>query len=336
MLYVGLLEAPYDALQRRLMLRLVLPALILLAIGIAAAALVVQRITRPLEQLQTSAGCIERGSWDSPIAAPPSYREITELAGAMTRMQDAIVRRDRDLGAKNLQLSDANADLARVNDNYMSTLRFVTHELKAPLANIQSLVDLVISGYVGEVRIQRNCEELQDMVKNYLDLSRAERGELDPKLCQMDFREDVVGPVVTQSEGLLRSRDMTLEIEAPDELSMLGDPELLRIALTNYLTNAAKYGKEGGAVRLVVAERQGDLHVEVWNEGEGFSEQEHVALFKKLSRLENPNTRSKKGSGLGLYLTDCIVTRHGGHTRAESQPGSWARFGFQIPLGSAT
>ncbi len=332
MLYVGLLEAPYDALRTRMILRLALPALILLGVGLAAAALVVNRITRPLAQLRANAGHIESGHWDSPATADRSYSEITELGGALHRMQKAIARRDREL-------RETNADLERVNANYMSTLGFVTHELKAPLANIQSLVSLVVDGYVGDVpekarqtltRIQRNCEELQDMVKNYLDLSRAERDELQPEMRRIDLVADVVTPVVTQADSLFRSRGMALEIDTPESIPLDGDPELLRIALTNYVNNAAKYGREDGRARLSVVVRDG-CTVEMWNEGEGFDENEQSALFGKFSRLKNANTRSKKGSGLGLYLTDRIVALHGGRTGAESERGAWARFRFCLP-----
>ncbi len=335
MLYVGLLEAPYDALRTRMILRLALPALVLLAVGLAAAALVVNRITHPLAQLRANAGHIESGHGDSPVTADRSYSEITELGGALHRMQEAIARRDREL-------RETNADLERVNTNYMNTLGFVTHELKAPLANIQSLVSLVVDGYVGDVpekargtltRIQRNCEELQDMVKNYLDLSRAERDELQPEMRRIDLVADVVTPVVTQAESLFRSRDLVLEIETPESIPLDGDPELLRIALTNYVNNAAKYGREGGRARLTVTSCDG-WAVEMWNEGEGFLEIERASLFRKFSRLKNANTRSKKGSGLGLYLTDRIIALHGGRTDAESEHGVWARFRFHLPADS--
>jgi signal transduction histidine kinase len=340
MLYVGLLEAPYNALRTKMIWRFALPTLIVLAVGLVAAVLGVRRIIQPLKRLQDSAGNIAAGNWDSPISPGGTYQEIKELADALHTMQEAIQRRDQDLRSKNTQLGDANDRLTKANNNYMSMLGFVTHELKAPLANIQSLINLLVEGYVCEIpekgedtliRIKRNCEELQDMVKNYLDLSRAERGELEPRRRDFDLVADVVQPCVSQAAELFRSRNITLDVEHPDAVPVRADPELLRIALNNYVNNAAKYGREGGRARLTLSRDNGDAVVEMWNEGAGFTPEEGEQLFKKFSRLENQNTKSKKGSGLGLFLCSQVLDQHGGRVWAESEPGKWARFGFQLP-----
>jgi signal transduction histidine kinase len=124
-------------------------------------------------------------------------------------------------------LAETNEQLKIANSNYMQMLGFVTHELKAPLSAMQSMISLVMNGFAGEVpekighyllRIKRNCEELQDMVKNYLDLSRAERGELVANKVEMDFSKEVVVPSVDQARAIFDSRGMTLRVEAPETL----------------------------------------------------------------------------------------------------------------------
>jgi signal transduction histidine kinase len=106
---------------------------------------------------------------------------------------------------------------------------------------------------------------------------------------------------------------------------------LLRIALTNYLTNAAKYGREGGTAKVTARREDGALIVGVWNEGAGFTAEEQPQLFGKFSRLANDNTRSKRGSGLGLFLVKSILSLHAGRVWAESQPGTWAAFYMSFP-----
>ncbi|UCF91583.1 MAG: hypothetical protein JSW39_25475 [Desulfobacterales bacterium] len=195
--------------------------------------------------------------------------------------------------------------LAQTNRNYMQTLGFVTHELKAPLAAIQTIIATVVGGYVGKVpekvaEFLRNCEELQDMVKNYLDLSRAERGELAAAKKNIDLRQDVVEPSVDQTAAFFTSRRMNLTVACPEKLQAFADAELVRIALTNYLTNAAKYGREGILASITVRADQGNIFVSVRNDGEGFTPDEASQLFEKFSRLKNENTRNQRGSGLGF------------------------------------
>ena len=241
-------------------------------------------------------------------------------------------------------LAETNQKLEVANGNYMQMLGFVTHELKSPLAAMQSMISLVVDGFLGDVpdkiahyllRIQRNCEELQDMVKNYLDLSRAERGELVAKKSRVNFRKEVVDACVDQTRAIFESRGVTLTVTSPD-VTVVADPELLRIALTNYLTNAAKYGAENTRATLTAAEdpEQGCLTVSVWNEGAGFTAEEKALLFSKFSRLKNENTANKRGSGLGLFLIKQILGQHAGSVWAESEPGQWAKFCFSFPIQS--
>jgi PAS domain S-box-containing protein len=223
----------------------------------------------------------------------------------------------------------------------LDTLGFVTHELKSPLAAMQTLIAVMLEGLAGEVpekigmyliRIRRNCEELQDMIKNYLDLSRIGAGELVVRKVPVAFRKDIVDPCVEHAQILLKSREVALVVDCPDKLTVEADHDLLRVALTNYLTNAAKYGEEHTQVRLTVEEDQGKLITSVWNQGAGFRPEEQDSLFARFSRLDNKNTKKNRGSGLGLYLTKIIVELHDGKVWAESVPDKWAKFCFSIPL----
>ncbi len=340
MLYVGLLEAPYNALRTRLLARFLVPTAAVLIVGLLAVTLIVRQITRPLRDLRDSAEHIAEGDWDHPVPEGRAYTELTDLADSFRQMQSAIRQRDRKLREQNRTLSETNEQLERANRNYMQTVGFVTHELKSPLAAIQGHIDLLVGGLVGEVpekakhllvRVKRNCEELQDMVKNYLDLSRAERGELAAEKREIDLIADVVAPCVDQNQALFESRSMQLQTALPDELPVTADPELLRIALTNYLSNAAKYGREGGNAKLTVKIDDGEVRVRVWNEGQGFTEEDRQRLFQKFSRLRNKQTADKRGSGLGLWLCKEAVELHGGSADARSEPGEWAEFTLHFP-----
>ncbi len=259
-----------------------------------------------------------------------------ELSAALEGSQ----LRSRRLREHISALRRANRELQAVNRNYMKTMRFVTHELKAPLAAIEGLAGLLVKGSIRDVsedqryiagRIKRNTEDLQDMVKNYLDLARAERGELNPNFRHIDFVADVLEPAVSATRPLFDSRSISLYSRHPAQLPCLGDPELLRIALVNYLSNAAKYSREGNEAVVAAAEYDGEIQVSVWNQGIGFKPEERARLFKKFSRLRNRENRDKRGSGLGIYLAKEIIEKHGGQVDAKSAPGQWADFTFRLP-----
>ena len=109
------------------------------------------------------------------------------------------------------------------------------------------------------------------------------------------------------------------------------DPALLQIVLSNLMTNAIKYGNETGRIEISAELSPERLRIAVYNEGPGFNETDKQFLFKRFSRLKNPELWKRQGSGVGLYICWQLVQLHGGHIWAESEPGRFARFVFEIP-----
>lgn len=340
MLYVGLPRAPYDEQRRQLVARFLLPVGLVAVLAVGVALLIVNRITRPLGALRDSAAALAQGDWEHSLELPRSYAELESLARSYADMRQAIQRRDQELRARNEELTSANEQLELSNRNYMQTLAFVTHELKAPLAAMQTLIGTLLDGYLGAlpekvggllVRIQRNCEELQDMVRDYLDLSRLERGELAASKSPIDLARDVVAVSVDHTAVFFRSRRIELSVACPEALPVVADPGLLRIALNNFLTNAAKYGREEGQARLSVHEEDGWVTLGLWNEGPGFPREAAEKLFDKFYRVRDASTHAKRGSGIGLFTVRTIAELHGGRAWAESEPGAWAAFHLRFP-----
>ena len=340
MIYVGLLRAPYDDMRDGFIARFLLPVGVVGLLAVWAALYIVNRITLPVRALSQSALRLAKGDWEHRITIPHTYQELENLAGAYADMRTAIQKRDQELRARNEELSLINQKIEQSNRNYMQTLGFVTHELKAPLAAIQMLIATMVDGYLGKVspqvsdffvRIQRNCEELQDMVRDYLDLSRLERGELVANKSLIDLSKTVVEMTMDQTAVFFRSRKINVEVDCPAELPVVADPSLLRIALNNFLTNAAKYGREGGRATVTVKLEDGRVTMSVWNEGEGFPAEAADHLFEKFFRVRNSSTHSKRGSGIGLFTVKNIAELHGGRAWAESEPGAWAAFHLSFP-----
>jgi len=109
------------------------------------------------------------------------------------------------------------------------------------------------------------------------------------------------------------------------------DPDLIRIVLVNLLSNAAKYGRPGGEITIETGILKNGLYIRVRNEGPGFAPEQRGRLFRKFSRLQSPELRKERGTGVGLYTSWNIVYLHGGRIDAESEPGAWAEFRFTIP-----
>jgi signal transduction histidine kinase len=256
-------------------------------------------------------------------------------------MADAVVQRGDALSRANAKLEVSNADLTQLNQNYMDMLGFVTHELKSPLASTVFSLAAIKDGYFGTVSaeqlkviesVEKNVAYLNEMILNYLNLSRIERGELQFSPEQFAFKREVIDPVFEQMGRQLELNQMTLVCEVPATVQVEGDPNLLKIVVDNLLSNAIKYGNRGSVVRLRhKAGERGAHRFCVHNDGPGISPRDINKLFRKFSRLAVSELRAKRGTGLGLFITQAIVRQHGGQIWAESKEGEWTEFIFELP-----
>ncbi len=231
--------------------------------------------------------------------------------------------------------------LRAANQDFSEMLGFVSHELKNPVASMITDARVLAQGYLGTLeprqvakleRLIQKGEYLLDLVKDYLDLARMEGGELSLNSRQMDLVAEVLEPAIELVLPMLQEKQQVLERDfASAALMVEADPALLRIVLINLLGNAVKYGRPGGLIRLRARQAGDGFQMSVYNEGPGWPPEERARLFRKFSRLQAPDLRAKKGTGLGLYTAWRIVRLHGGRVEAHSEQGSWAEFSLVIP-----
>jgi signal transduction histidine kinase len=239
------------------------------------------------------------------------------------------------------ELKKANDDLRQINHHYMEILGFVTHEIKNRLGIILSSAYNLNQGMTGTLDkeqktmvdiLLRNSERLSDMIKNYLDLSRIEKKELEVNRQKLEFKKDILEPVLDEFKGQLEARGILLEVDVPGSLKVIADPDLLKIVMENLLSNAIKYGEEKGNIKIGALRQENELQVNVWNKGKGIPKNKRDQLFTKFARLSGGELRKEQGSGLGLFVTKELIQKHKGKIWAESQEGQWANFIFTIPL----
>lgn len=254
------------------------------------------------------------------------------------RLQMAAIERISQVVEKTYRI----AELTEAQQAYFEMLGFVVHELKSPLAGIQSQVALLREGYLGPLTPQqqerldvvtKQAQHLMALTGDYLQLARIERGELTlTPAADLDFRRDLLEPALEMVTAQAELKHMTILTAVAEDLPLVElDEQLMRVVLVNLLSNAVKYGRDAGTIRVTVSKAEAGLRLAVWNEGPGFPPEQRDRLFKRFSRLQTPELRKRAGSGIGLYTVWRIVRLHGGHVDARSEPGAWAEFSIEIP-----
>ncbi len=255
-------------------------------------------------------------------------------------MMQQIQERNDQLGQMNIELSGMNQDLQRQNKNYMELLGFVVHELKTPINSITFGLSSMMATSVGQLNdkqhqladvIMRNAAYLNAMIRNYLDLSRIEKGELTISPGKVLLKEDVIQPIQYQLGPQLTAARMAIIDQVPAGVEVEADLNLLRVVMNNLLGNAVKYGATDNQIRVEFEDLGEWIQVGVKNSGLGVPAANVEQLFSKFTDLAAKDRGGRRGTGLGLFITRQIIEKHGGAVWAEGEEGRWIRFKFRIP-----
>ncbi|MGD0571054.1 MAG: CHASE3 domain-containing protein [Candidatus Sulfotelmatobacter sp.] len=240
-------------------------------------------------------------------------------------------------------LEQGAKDQIRFKDEFLS---HVSHELRSPLTAIKQFTNILLGGLAGELNkeqreyqqiVLKNIRQLQSMIDDLLDVTRAEAGKLG-----VDPESVSASDAVTDSINTLRVSSEVKGVSLAAELSpglppVHADQTRLRQILIILLDNAIKFTPKGGAVK-VLARLQGRdpefVVLEVSDTGCGMSAEASARVFERLYQVEQPSQASRKGLGLGLFICKELVTRQGGEIWVKSDPLKGSTFSFTLPVFS--
>jgi signal transduction histidine kinase len=336
-LYVGILEKPFiDMIHDTLMWYLVILCVAALLAGVVAF-LLSAGISRPLTSFVSATANLAAGDMSHRVETSSSVTEIRRLTDSFNEMAEQIHKRE-------LSLNATNDELAVLNGRYLDLVGMVSHELKGILASALLNACSVRDGHLGGVSAQqkkaldsvvRNLDYFDMTVKNFLNLSRIEKQELNLSVANVFLKEDVVDVSVDAFIRQAQAKNVTIENEVPFECTLSADGSLILMVMNNLIGNAIKYGPPNGVIKISLSENDGHATVSVFNTGRPLTEEETQKLFKRFSRLESsPEAKKARGTGLGLFLCKTIIETHGGTMRCEPK-NDGNSFCFTIPKNHA-
>jgi len=224
----------------------------------------------------------------------------------------------------------------RRKDEFLATL---AHELRNPLAPVRHAVKVLESKSIKADQdqwardvISRQVRRMALLLDDLLDVSRITQGRLDLKFETVTLNS-IVDAAVETARPLIETKQHRLTIELPDQALMLTvDPLRLSQALSNLLTNSAKYMDEGGQIILRVSLSSEELVLSVKDTGIGVEPEALAGLFEMFSQVNSAIARSEGGLGIGLSLVKGLISLHGGTIDARSSgAGQGSEFTIHLP-----
>lgn len=229
----------------------------------------------------------------------------------------------------------------RVRSEFTSTL---SHELRTPLTSILGSLQLVQSGALGELAAEqaelisvaeRNGQRLLDLINEVLDIEKIESGRL-ALVPEPIALKGLLEESLRLNQGYADRFKVHLALVGePPDVTVRADRKRLMQAMTNFLSNAAKFSPPDGTVE-VSARLEGDgVRVEVGDRGPGIPEKFRSRIFGRFAQADSADSRIKGGTGLGLSISKRLVEMMQGRVGFEDRAGGGTTFFLALPVMKA-
>lgn len=253
------------------------------------------------------------------LRTTPMRDNEKRLVGAVTLLEDITHLREID----------------RIKSEFIAT---ASHELRTPLTSVQMGVHLLLEGAVGELTdkqqevlaaCRQDCERLENLMRDLLDLSKIEAGESKPQLSPVNAR-NLIGSAAEALRPQVEAKELQFKIEIPPDIpSMLADRTQIERVIVNLVGNAMRYTRRGGEIQIGAARREHAVAVSVCDTGSGIPSEYLPHIFDKFVQVPDAPTG---GAGLGLAISKSIVEAHGGQISVQSELGRGSTFTFTLPV----
>ncbi|GAB4133568.1 MAG: hypothetical protein Fur0015_06800 [Ignavibacteriales bacterium] len=327
--YTGLIESPVYVF---FIFHMVIGSMILPGIIIYSICVIVVSIYSILILLQRNEVIPTHqisGLYNSPVNYTLSHDIIFIIVFCLLMFMTVILanRIARNLLKREEQLRTA---LHKLNDAEIVKQKYimgVVHEIKSPIAAVKSLVEVILKKFVGPIsneveeklkRVNVRVDESLELINNILKISKLKLLE-EAHFENFDLTA-LIKELAEEKSDLLQNKNINLRVsyDTKKEIICYAEKDLIRLALSNIISNSIKYMENNGNILIELEEDESSITLKVIDDGIGISEKDTNKVFDQFYRGSNLNKLNTEGSGLGLSLVKEIISLHQGKISVES------------------
>jgi signal transduction histidine kinase len=242
-------------------------------------------------------------------------------------------------------ISRSMENLVELNKSKTEFIKIVSHQLRAPLTNIRWSIEFLISKrkenpneeddkledeYLSMIR--ENSKRLVNLLSDLLIVNRLKEEGFFKNKEKLDFIQ-TIKEAIKDFQYLAKTSNVTLITRVIDKpIYVYGNKLLLEMAFENIVRNAINFSKAGGKVEISLTYSPKSILIAVKDEGAGISVKERKYIFQRFFRGKDAFHTQPQGTGLSLYITKAIITKHDGRIWFKSKTGVGTTFFFTLPI----
>lgn len=286
-------------------------------IGLVFVLFIARSFTKPIRDLSRIAGNVAKLDFSDRYTGRRND-EMADLGNSLNSMSASLEKTISDLKTANLQLLSDNRQKTRQNEAHRAFISNVSHELKTPIALIQTYAEGLrenIAGggesrdYYCEV-IEDEAQKMTEMLKKLTTLMQLEAGGGELVIERFDIAE-LLRNLMEKNNILFAQRGIVPAAPPARPVYVWADAFLIENVLTNYLSNALHHVEDGGRVEASVRPVEGGrVRISVFNTGQPIPEDDLPRIWESFYKVDKARTRAYGGSGIGLSVVAAIMNAH--------------------------
>jgi PAS domain S-box-containing protein len=264
----------------------------------------------------------------------PILNDNNEIIGATGLARDISKRKKSELA-----LMESERELKELNSTKDKLFSIIAHDLRSPFNSIIGFSELLIEKvndntftesekYLNFINSSANNTLV--LLDNLLVWAKSQTGLIHFIPHKLVF-SDIIIEVLRLEKLMAKAKNISLNYFTADEIEVYADENMLKIILRNLISNAIKFTKPGGEIRVFAVLMEDWVEITISDNGIGMNEEKRKEIFKLSSDSSVVGTANEKGSGLGLLLCKDFIERHKGEIWVESKEGKGSEFKFTLP-----